>query len=146
MVTPINGLPLSATDCRPHQVTNQAKLEEFRLRVNAAREKNSKTPAWLSNHRKQQEEMGRWLGEYFDDAGYEGWIYFPELFKAMVMSAFPPIEALDSKAGSSMTTLEDCENAQINFVRVMDHHLASSLGRGEKGSVFAKAAMGVSSS
>ena len=43
-------------------------------------------------HVKDREAMGRWVGEYFDDAGYMGWIYYPELFKAMLMTAFPPME------------------------------------------------------
>ena len=36
-------------------------------------------------------EMGAWIADYFDDAGYEFWITNPGLFKAMLINAFPPM-------------------------------------------------------
>ena len=41
--------------------------------------------------------MGKWFADYLDDAGYESWVMMPQLYKAMLMNAFPPIDALDNK-------------------------------------------------
>ena len=83
--------------------------------------------------------LGMWIGSYFDDAGYEGWKFYPELFKAMVMTAFPPIEALDEKAGSGMATTRDFEEQQLNFLRVMDEHLVSATTKDPKNAAFVNA-------
>ena len=66
---------------------------------------------------------------------------FPELFKALLMTAFPPIDALDSRSGTNTGSRNDFENMQINFMRVLDHHLhAVSEFRGDQR--FVKAALG----
>ena len=44
----------------------------------------------------------------------------------MLMTAFPPIEALDSKAGSEWANLRDFEKYQLNFLRAMDDHLVGA--------------------
>lgn len=85
------------------QITHREQLEAFRMGVNAFRAERSKDPSHAQSHREEMEAMGRWLGAYWDDAGYEGWKFYPELFKAMVMTAFPPIEALDSKSKHTLT-------------------------------------------
>ena len=85
--------------------------------------------------------MGAWIGAYFDDAGYEGWKFYPELFKSMLMTAFPPIEALDEKAGSGWDNPHDFEQQQINFLRVMDAHLVSATTRDPRLAAFAQGAI-----
>ena len=60
----------------------------------------------------------------------------------MMMNAFPPIDTLDSKAGSSLASLEQFESMQMNFMRVMDQHLASQLSKDPKNSIFLKMAIG----
>lgn len=124
------------------QLTSRAKLAAFQEKVNQFREKNHASPEYAHEHRAEQEAMGRWLGQYWDDAGYEAWAFYPELFKAMVMTAFPPIEELDSKAGSSFVSLQKLETTQLNFIRVMDEHLAAAKAIDPKNSVFIKAALG----
>lgn len=96
-------------------------------------------PSFGEKHKGDMRTMGEWLGEYFDDAGYEGWIYYPELFKAMVMTAFPPIEALDDKAGSGWDDMRTFEQQQLNFLRVMDEHLVSASAKDPKNAAFANA-------
>jgi len=124
-------------------LTNQEKLETFRSQINSSRAKTRARSGWFDRHTKDQEEMGRWLGEYFDDAGYEGWKFYPELFKAMVMTAFPPLEALDAKAGTGYDeSLENAEEELINFMRVMDQHIAgSAYAKDPKRSIFLRAAV-----
>ena len=63
------------------------------------------------------------------------------LFKAMVMTAFPPIEALDDKAGSGWDNIRDFEQQQLNFLRVMDDHLVGAQAmRRPENSVYVDAA------
>ncbi|CAE7584861.1 unnamed protein product [Symbiodinium natans] len=42
-----------------------------------------------------QKEMGAWLADYLDDAGYISWETQSSIYKAMIMTAFPPIDPLD---------------------------------------------------
>jgi len=120
-------------------LTDREKLQGFLARMRQIREEKSSKQ---KEHRVKQEEMGRWIGDYFDDAGYEAWEFYPELFKAMMMNAFPPIDTLDSKAGSSTGSLKEFEQVNLNFLRVMDQHLASQLSKDPKNSAFLAAAMG----
>merc|ERR1711988_1013890 len=40
-------------------------------------------------------EMGAWIADYFDDAGYQGWEMQCTMYKSMLLNAFPPIDPLD---------------------------------------------------
>ena len=122
-------------------LTDRTKLVRFRDRMIAFEEKRQKDSSAAAKHQKAQEELGRWLGSYFDDAGYEAWNMYPELFKAMVMNAFPPIDKLDSKSGSALSSLDDFELKNMNFMSVMDQHLAYSLAKDPKNSVALKVAL-----
>ena len=62
-------------------LTSTTRLEELRGRFKKMDAKRQ-AEDYQVKHTAKQEEMGRWLGEYFDDAGYEGWEFYPELFKA----------------------------------------------------------------
>lgn len=61
----------------------------------------------------------------------------------MVMTAFPPLEALDAKAGTGYDeSLENAEEELINFMRVMDQHIAgSAYAKDPKRSIFLRAAV-----
>ena len=61
-------------------------------------------------------EMGAWLADYFDDAGYDNWESQCQLYKAMVMSAFPPIDPLDDKMVDADTA--DLEALMLGFLNV----------------------------
>ena len=69
-------------------------------------------------------EMGSWLADYFDDAGYVNWEVRAPIYKAMIMAAFPPIDDLDDVKPDFATMDIDLfqENA-TKVLRVMDSHL-----------------------
>ncbi|CAE7460779.1 unnamed protein product [Symbiodinium sp. CCMP2592] len=70
-------------------------------------------------------EMGAWLADYLDDAGYIGWEMHASIYKAMVMTAFPPIDPLDGvKPEFHKMSLETFEDNMTRVLEVMDSHLA----------------------
>merc|ERR1711871_744234 len=70
-------------------------------------------------------EMGSWIADYFDDAGYLDWETQSRIFKGMLMSAFPPIDALDEEKPDFATMpVKVFEHHVTKFLRVMDNHLA----------------------
>ncbi|CAE7810281.1 unnamed protein product [Symbiodinium sp. CCMP2456] len=69
--------------------------------------------------------MGAWLADYLDDAGYIGWEMHASIYKAMVMTAFPPIDVLDGvKPEFHTMPLETFEDLMTRVLEVMDSHLA----------------------
>ena len=69
-------------------------------------------------------EMGSWIADYFDDAGYRDWEKCAMLYKAMIMSAFPPIDPLDDqKPDYASMPIDQFEDTLMKFLRVMDSHL-----------------------
>jgi len=71
-------------------------------------------------------EMGAWLADYFDDAGYDNWESQCQLYKAMVMSAFPPIDPLDAvKPDFGSMPITQFEDNVSKFVNTLDDHLAT---------------------
>ena len=70
-------------------------------------------------------EMGAWLSDYLDDAGYDLWEVAPYLFKAMMMNAFPPIDALDEKMNDTTDTAE-LRTGMLAFMRVLDLHMKTA--------------------
>jgi len=74
---------------------------------------------------KAKREMGAWLAEYFDDAGYINWENQAPIYKAMMMTAFPPIDPLDSiKPEYHTMPVETFEEKMTKVLQVMDSHLA----------------------
>ncbi|OLP94388.1 hypothetical protein AK812_SmicGene23585 [Symbiodinium microadriaticum] len=70
-------------------------------------------------------EMGAWLADYLDDAGYIGWEMHASIYKAMVMTAFPPIDPLDGvKPEYHTMSLQTFEDNMTRVLEVMDSHLA----------------------
>jgi len=81
-----------------------------------------------------KDEMGSWIANYFDDAGYINWETQCTIFKSMLMNAFPPIDALDeNKPDYATMSLEKWEENLTKFLAVMDSHLASSQRRAGSG-------------
>merc|ERR1711964_755600 len=66
----------------------------------------------------QRQEMGAWVSDYFDDAGYVSWHMWPQIYKAMIMNAFLPLDALDGNK-IDMSNL-DVENYYVKFMKVTD--------------------------
>ena len=74
---------------------------------------------------KAKEEMGTWLADYFDDAGYMDWETQAPMYKAMIMSAFPPIDSLDAQRPEyHKMPVEQFEDNMTRVLAVMDSHLA----------------------
>mmetsp|Transcript_90868 Transcript_90868/g.266048 ORF Transcript_90868/g.266048 Transcript_90868/m.266048 type:complete len:678 (-) Transcript_90868:316-2349(-) len=79
---------------------------------------------------KAKAEMGAWIADYLDDAGYVGWETQCQMFKSMMLSAFPPIDALDDiKPDYATMSLDRWEESLTSFLAVMDSHLASEQRR-----------------
>merc|ERR1712224_808411 len=73
-----------------------------------------------------KQEMGAWLADYFGDAGYANWETQCQLYKAMVMTAFPPIDPLDTaKPDYGTMPVTEFEDNLATFLGVMDNHLAA---------------------
>ena len=75
-------------------------------------------------------EMGAWIADYFDDAGYQDWEKMSTLYKSMLMNAFPPVDPLDDvKPDYSKMPIDKFEDALMKFLAVMDAHLAIEKNR-----------------
>jgi MFS family permease len=73
---------------------------------------------------KAKTEMGAWLADYFDDAGYQDWEKMAPMYKAMFMNAFPPIDALDDvKPDYATMPIDDFEDSLMKMLQVMDDHV-----------------------
>lgn len=73
-----------------------------------------------------KQEMGAWIADYLDDAGYANWESQCQLYKSMFMSAFPPIVPLDGcKPDNKEMPLEEYEAQLAALLGVMDTHLAT---------------------
>merc|ERR1712203_37735 len=71
-------------------------------------------------------EMGSWMADYFDDAGYSHWETQARIYKRMIMSAFPPLDPLDNvKPDWKDMSVEQVEDNVIKFLAVMDERIAS---------------------
>ena len=74
---------------------------------------------------KAKAEMGAWIADYFDDAGYQDWEKMAPIYKAMLMNAFPPVDPLDDeKPDYAKMPVDKFEDALMKFLAVMDSHLA----------------------
>jgi hypothetical protein len=75
-------------------------------------------------------EMGSWIANYFDDAGYTNWETQCTMYKTMLMNAFPPIDSLnDAKPDWSMMPLELWEKNLTKFLGVLDTHIVTNRTR-----------------
>ena len=72
-------------------------------------------------------DMGRWIADYLDDAGYEQWLRNPEVFKAIFVATFPPNKPLDGQK-LRVETAEDFERYCVNWLRTADQHIGSTRG------------------
>merc|ERR1711988_2015686 len=75
-------------------LTNKAKLDAEFAKMAAWRKAMAKLDL-----EQERADFGSWMAEYLNDAGYSSWIVFPDVYKLMVMTAFPPLEELDNLVG-----------------------------------------------
>ena len=74
-----------------------------------------------------KKEMGAWVADYLDDAGYDMWKQKPYLFKAMIINSFPPLDPLDEKIrGADGETPDDFRSGMLGFMKVLGMHIANS--------------------
>ena len=74
--------------------------------------------------------MGAWIADYFDDAGYLNWEQQSRVYKAMLMTAFPPIDPLDdAKPDYGTMPVDVWEDNLTKFLAIMDTHLATEQRR-----------------
>merc|ERR1712146_797382 len=71
-------------------------------------------------------EMGAWIADYFDDAGYTNWETQCQMYKSMLLSAFPPIDPLDKeKPDFGSLPPAKLEVHLTKFLSVLDNHIAA---------------------
>ena len=77
---------------------------------------------------KERVEFGNWMADYMDDAGYSSWIQYPDMYKALVMNAFPPLEELDDLnfGRTKGLSLADYEIRMMKWMEVLDMHIGSN--------------------
>jgi len=125
-------------------LTDRPKLANLKKTMQTVKERNRNDSKQMKIVDSEKQKLGAWMGDYFDDAGYESWYAYPELYKAMVMNAFPPVDKIDSRASFDEGTLAEYEEKMLRFLAVMDDHLSlrtsRSTGRSE---AFAKLASGI---
>ena len=95
-----------------------------RQRLNAVIERQSKDRE-ASRERydldAERTVMIKWITDYLDDAGYDTWYQFPDVYKMFIMDAFPPLEPLDDARGKRQT-VEAMEEHLLKWMRVLDSH------------------------
>lgn len=110
-------------------LTDQNKMKEEQERY---RKQIDLTPVVSRDHAKQ--EMGAWIADYFDDAGYDQWETQGQMYKAMLLNAFPPIDDLQgTKPDYTTMPLEQMEMHMTRFLAVMDEHLHGAKRRVKTG-------------
>ena len=84
----------------------------------------------VPDREKAKQEMGAWIADYFDDAGYVNWEVQSQVFKTMLMTAFPPIDPLDdAKPDYGEMSIDQFEDNLAKVLAIMDEHLAASQRR-----------------
>lgn len=72
-------------------------------------------------------QMGAWIADYLDDAGYINWETQTQVYKAMLLTALPPIDDLQGEKPDFATMeISKWEDVLSKFLAVMDNHLATS--------------------
>jgi len=69
-------------------------------------------------------EMGAWVADYFDDAGYIQWERNCKLYKACFIAAFPPVGSMQGKKLSlGDMTPDQFEKTVGEWLKILDGHL-----------------------
>jgi hypothetical protein len=99
------------------QLTSQ---ENFARLAKQVKEQRAATRARY-NMEAERQTMGDWIGGYLDDAGYDDWMEHPDLYKMMIMDAFPPIDAIDGEL-TDLDTQPQLEAFLLKRLKVLDMH------------------------
>jgi len=103
-------------------ITNKKKMQEEQAKMGKYKAVFEKLETG-----KERSDFGTWIADYLDDAGYASWMMFPDMYKVMVMTAFPPLEELDNLNGFQHEpfTMQKYEARMLNWLEVLDMHLQS---------------------
>jgi MFS family permease len=96
---------------QPERLKEQMEMYETMQAVTAQR-----------NEQCDRKQMGAWIADYLDDAGYDSWKEYPSIYKTMIINAFPPIDKLDNMKPD--LTKVDVEAMMVKFLKVADQHIA----------------------
>jgi len=100
-------------------LANRPKMLEMQKMMKTWEEMTPKV-----DREKAKQEMGAWIADYFDDAGYINWEKQAPIYKSMLLSAFPPVDDLDDlKPDYATMPIDQYEDAMMKFLAVMDSHL-----------------------
>lgn len=103
-------------------ITSEAEMEKV-LDAHKKRPLMEEEPAEKERLATARREMGEWICDYLDDAGYEGlWRDRAYLLKAIIMTAMPPLDPLDGKR-AAFDNVEELRTFVINWLRVLDLHI-----------------------
>ena len=68
----------------------------------------------------------RWTTSYFEDAGYYTWLQWPDVYKTMIMNAFPPLDDLSRYSTDRdrvrYETMEAYETRLFRLLAHLDRH------------------------
>jgi len=124
-------------------LTDRTKLADLQGMIHGIKERKKADGKMMATMQAEKTKLGMWLADYFEDAGYESWQSYPELYKAMLMNAFPPVDTIDGKATYEEGSLTEFEEKQLRFLAVMDDHLSLRTSRtAGRSEAFAKLASG----
>ena len=75
----------------------------------------------------ERADFGNWIADYLDDAGYTSWMMYPDIYKLMIMNAFPPMEELDNLVGHKQEsfTMASFEKRMLDWLEMLDIHIQS---------------------
>lgn len=102
-------------------LTNVDEMLMFRKNLIAEQKANLESPEYKSSRENAEREMGKWIADYFTDAGYGDFDKYPHVFKVMLLNAFPAIDKLDGKAPDWEKA--DIEAVTMSWLQVVDGHV-----------------------
>lgn len=104
-------------------LTSEEQMVQLK-KVYASMYSASQSPEFSYNEARKG--MGEWLASYLDRAGYDEWAYQPNMFKAMIVNAFPPLKDLnEEEVPWEQLSLPELEDSLLNFLRVADAHIVA---------------------
>merc|ERR1712194_509411 len=60
-----------------------------------------------------------------DDAGYDSWSVHAQMFKGMIMNAFPPLDKLNNEK-ATIESVASMRQVFLSFSKVLDMHITSA--------------------
>ena len=94
------------------RAVQRAKLAQFHTGVARRRQQY--------DARAEATEMGMWIADYLDDAGYAGyWLEHPDIFKSAIAAALPPMKGLTGRP-LELSSLAEYEALMLRQLKVIE--------------------------